>query len=482
MEPVLGIDFGTTNSVVATVINGSPVVIKNKLGKFYTPSVVSYSKENKLLIGEPAKRQAIINSEYTIQSIKRFMGEKKKFKLGEKEFLPHEIASLIIKELKESTSHFFSDSTPPKRAVITVPAYFNDKQRYVTRLAGELAGFEVLRIINEPTAAALAYGFNKEFEGRIMVCDFGGGTFDVSILECGDGVFEVIATSGNNFLGGDDFDFRIVNKLCDFFYEKHKINLKNDKMALQKIKEEAEKAKIILSTEDGVHINIPFISADENGVKHLEYYLTIDEFNNITSDLIDEALKCMETALNDSHLDPHQIDELIFVGGSTNIRKFKEKVYNLMNKLPSKDIDPSLCVAIGAAIEGNVITGNNKDIVLVDVIPITLGVETKGGNFVPIIKKNSPIPHRESKLFTTVTDNQLTVDINIYQGEHSDCKFNTLIGSIQLTDIPPMPKGKPRIEVIFDIDVDGILHISAINKHTNTKQKVKIEYPFMNNL
>ena len=480
MEAVLGIDFGTTNSVVAAYLNDKPVVIKNKYGGLLTPSIVSFSKENELLVGEPAKRQAIINSEYTILSIKRFMGEKKKFKLGDKYYLPHEIASFIIRELKNYASEYLGYEA--KKAVITVPAYFNDKQRYVTKLAGKLAELEVLRIINEPTAAALAYGMDKNFEGKVMVCDFGGGTFDVSILDCGDGVFEVIATSGNNFLGGDDFDFRIVNLLCDNFYKKFKINLRKDKMALQKIKEEAEKAKIALSNEDGVHIKIPFISADEKGVKHLEYYLTIDEFNKITEDLIDEAIKCIYRALEDSRLKSSDIDEVIFVGGSTKIRKFREKVYDVMKKIPDENVDPSLCVAMGAALEGNIIAGDKKDVVLIDVIPITLGVEISGNKFVPIIKRNTPIPVRESKLFTTIADNQSTVNINIYQGENNKCNYNTLIGNIQLTDIPPMPKGKPRIEVIFDIDVDGILHISAINKHTKTEQKIKIEYPFMSNI
>ena len=480
MEAVLGIDFGTTNSVVATYINNKPVVVKNRFGNYLTPSIISFSKENELLVGEPAKRQAIINSEYTIQSIKRFMGEKRKFKLGNKYYLPHEIASFIIKELKNYASDFLGYEA--KKAVITVPAYFNDKQRYVTKLAGKLAGLEVLRIINEPTAAALSYGIDKNFEGKVMVCDFGGGTFDVSILDCGEGVFEVIATSGNNFLGGDDFDFRIVNLLCDYFYDKFKINLRKDKMALQKIKEEAEKAKIALSEKDAVYIKIPFISADENGVKHLEYYLTIEEFNKITEELIEEAIKCIFRALEDAKLNSDHIDEIIFVGGSTKIKRFRERVYNIIKKLPDESVDPSLCVAMGAALEGNIITGESKDVVLIDVIPITLGVEAKGSRFVPIIKRNTPIPARESRLFTTISDNQSTVNINIYQGEHNECSFNTLIGNIQLTDIPPMPKGKPRIEVIFDIDVDGILHISAINKHTKTEQKIKIEYPFMSNI
>ena len=480
MEAVLGIDFGTTNSVVATVLDNKPVVIKNRTGNYLTPSIVSFSKENELLIGEPAKRQSIINSEYTISSIKRFMGEKKKFKLGENYYLPHEIASFIIKELKNYADEFLGFNVD--KAVITVPAYFNDKQRYVTKLAGKLAGLNVLRIINEPTAAALAYGIDKNFEGKIMVCDFGGGTFDVSILDCGDGVFEVIATSGNNFLGGDDFDFRIVNLLCDNFQKQYNINLKNDRMALQKIKEEAEKAKIALSEADEVFINIPFISADENGVKHLEYLLTIDEFNTITEDLIDEALKCIKIAMNDAKVTEKDIDEIIFVGGSTKIRKFKEKVFDFVKKNPDLSVDPSLCVAIGAALEGKIIESSGSDVVLIDVIPITLGVETYGNKFVPVIKRNTPIPVQESKLFTTISDNQSIVNINIYQGENENCNYNTLIGNIQLTDIPPMQKGEPRIEVIFDIDVDGILHISAINKHTNTKQKIKIEYPFMNNL
>ncbi len=480
METVLGIDFGTTNSVAAIFINNKPTVIKNRFGKFLTPSVVSFTKENEIIVGEPAKRQSIINSENTIHSIKRFMGEKKKFKLGEKEFFPHEIASIILKEIKSYSEEYLNKEI--KKAVITVPAYFNDKQRFVTKLAGELAGFEVLRIINEPTAAAISYGFSENFEGRILVCDFGGGTFDVSILECGDGVFEVISTSGNNFLGGDDFDFRIVNRLNEFFYEKNKIDLKKDRMAFQKLKDEAEKAKIALSSSDSVYINIPFIAADENGVKHLEYYLTIDEFNSITSDLIEEAISCIENALNNANLSNEEIDEIIFVGGSTKIRKFRERVKQLIGKTPSNKVDPSLCVAIGAAIQGNIITGKSKELVLVDVIPISLGVEAKGGRFVPIIKKNSTIPLRESRLFTTVNDNQSQVDIHIYQGENTDCKYNTLIGHIQLTDIPPMPKGKPRIKVIFDIDVNGILHISAINTHTKKEQKLKIEYPFMENI
>ncbi len=480
MEVVLGIDFGTTNSVVSASINFSPVIVSNEDGEKIIPSVISCNRNNEILIGTPAKRQAIINPENTISSIKRFMGEKRKFKLCNNFYFPHEIAGKIISYLKESAEKSLGKKID--KAVITVPAYFTNQQRNVTKLAGKLAGLNVLRIINEPTAAALAYGFNDEFEGKIIVFDFGGGTFDVSILEISDGVYEVIATAGNNFLGGDDFDFKIANLLIEDFKNKHKIDLKEDKMAFQKIKEEAEKAKIALSSKDEVNINIPFITADEDGAKHIEYNLTIDEFNAITEDLVDEAINCTIKALNDSGFKPEDIDELIFVGGSTKIRQFKQKVYDLMKKECRESVDPMLCVSIGAALQGNIILGNNSNLVLVDVTPLTLGVEAKGGEFVPIIMRNTTIPVRESKLFTTVKDNQTSVTVNVYQGESKVCINNTLIGTVKLENIPLQPKGKPRIEVVFDIDVDGILHISAIDKKTMKKQEITIEYPFMDNI
>ncbi len=480
MGVVLGIDFGTTNSVVSAVTNKNPVIIKNIEGGEITPSYISVSKDNNLLIGNSAKRQAIVNPDHTISSIKRFMGEKKKFKLGNDFFYPHEIAAKILKYLKDSAEKYFLSSISD--AVITVPAYFSNKQRNVTKLAGKLAGLNVLRIINEPTAAALAYGYDNDFSGRIIVFDFGGGTFDVSILEVDEGVFEVISTYGNNFLGGDDFDFKILNLLCDDFKNKYNIDLKNDKMALQKIKEEAEKAKIKLSSENEVSINIPFITADEKGAKHLEYNLTREKFNKLTEDLIDETIKCTNQALSDANLKPEEIDKIIFIGGSTKIKRFRERIYEIMGKENDPEIDPMLCVAIGAAVQGEIISGTSNDLILVDVTPLTLGVEAKGGEMVPIIERNTTVPVRESKLFTTVRDNQDSVNVNVYQGESERCEHNTLIGSICLQNIPPQKKGKPRIEVIFDIDVDGILHISAINKETGKKQELTIEYPFMDNI
>ncbi len=480
MEVVLGIDFGTTNSVVATFINNQPAIIKNKDGNNITPSVVSYSKDKALLVGDSAKRQIIINPENTISSIKRFIGDKKKFKVGNEFLSPHEIASKILSYIKESAEAFFS--TQISKAIITVPAYFTNNQRNLTKLAGKLAGLDVLRILNEPTAAALSYGFDNNFKGNIMVFDFGGGTFDVSILEVEDGVFEVKSTAGNNFLGGDDFDFRVVNLLIDDFKSKYNIDLKNDKMAFHKVKEQAEKAKISLSTSKEVFINIPFISADENGVKHLEYLLTIEEFDKITEDLVDQTLVCVENALKDASMTPANIDNIIFVGGSTQIKQFSDKIYQFMGKHPEKNINPMFAVAMGAAIQGNIIAGDKKDIVLLDVNSLTLGVETKGNIFVPIINRCTTIPVRESRLFTTVRDNQDSVNINIYQGESNDCSYNSFIGAIQLTNIPPQPKGVPRVEVIFDIDVDGILNISVIDQKNGCKQDMTVDNCFLESL
>ncbi len=480
MEVVLGIDFGTTNSVVSASIDSKPNIITNEEGEKIIPSVVSCNKNNEILIGTPAKRQAIINPESTISSIKRFMGEKRKFKLCNNFYFPHEIAAKIIAYLKEIAEKSLSEKID--KAVITVPAYFTNQQRNVTKLAGKIAGLNVLRIINEPTAAALAYGFGEDFEGKIIVFDFGGGTFDVSILEIIDGVYEVIATAGNNFLGGDDFDFKIANLLIEDFKNKHGINLKEDKMAFQKIKEEAEKAKILLSRQDEVKINIPFITADEHGAKHIEYNLTISEFNSLTEDLIEEAIKCTKRAMLDARLKPEDIDEIIFVGGSTKIKQFRERIFDLMKKECKDSVDPMLCVSIGAALQGNIILGNSNNLVLVDVTPLTLGVETKGGKFTPIILRNTTIPAKESKLFTTIRDNQTSVTVNVYQGESEFCINNTLIGTVKLENIPFQPKGKPRIEVVFDIDVDGILHISAIDRKTMKKQEITIEYPFMDNI
>ncbi|HOK39716.1 MAG TPA: molecular chaperone DnaK [bacterium] len=472
-EKIIGIDFGTTNSVVAIKESGEIIVIPNKRGNRLTPSAFAISKNNELLIGEVAKNQAVLNPENTVLSIKRYMGKDYKVKIQEKEFTPQEIAAMIIRELKASAEKFLE--TEITKAVITVPAYFNDNQRQATKDAGKIAGLDVLRIINEPTAAALAYGITNKDAQTVLVYDLGGGTFDVSILEIGSGVYEVIATNGNNFLGGDDFDNKIMEFLVNKFYDETKIDLTKDRMALQKLKEEAENAKKILSDAEIASINIPFITADESGPKHLQTTISRDMFNEITKDLVEATLEPIFKALEDAHKHPDDIDKILLVGGSTRMPIIQETLEKVLNKKPSKVLNPDECVAVGAAIQASILSGTDKGIVLVDVIPLTLGVKNEPDIFVPIIKRNTPIPVCETNLFTTVSDNQSVVEIHILQGERKIASENVSLGKFQLEGIRPGRAGEPRIEVKFEVDVNGILNVSARDIDTNVKQEIKIQ-------
>jgi len=472
-EKIIGIDFGTTNSVVAIKESGEIIVIPNKRGNRLTPSAFAISKNNELLIGEVAKNQAVLNPENTVLSIKRYMGKDYKVKIQEKEFTPQEIAAMIIRELKASAEKFLE--TEITKAVITVPAYFNDNQRQATKDAGKIAGLDVLRIINEPTAAALAYGITNKDAQTVLVYDLGGGTFDVSILEIGSGVYEVIATNGNNFLGGDDFDNKIMEFLVNKFYDETKIDLTKDRMALQKLKEEAENAKKILSDAEIASINIPFITADESGPKHLQTTISRDMFNEITKDLVEVTLEPIFKALEDAHKHPDDIDKILLVGGSTRMPIIQETLEKVLNKKPSKVLNPDECVAVGAAIQASILSGTDKGIVLVDVIPLTLGVKNEPDIFVPIIKRNTPIPVCETNLFTTVSDNQSVVEIHILQGERKIASENVSLGKFQLEGIRPGRAGEPRIEVKFEVDVNGILNVSARDIDTNVKQEIKIQ-------
>jgi len=472
-EKIIGIDFGTTNSVVAIKESGEIIVIPNKRGNRLTLSAFAISKNNELLIGEVAKNQAVLNPENTVLSIKRYMGKDYKVKIQEKEFTPQEIAAMIIRELKASAEKFLE--TEITKAVITVPAYFNDNQRQATKDAGKIAGLDVLRIINEPTAAALAYGITNKDAQTVLVYDLGGGTFDVSILEIGSGVYEVIATNGNNFLGGDDFDNKIMEFLVNKFYDETKIDLTKDRMALQKLKEEAENAKKILSDAEIASINIPFITADESGPKHLQTTISRDMFNEITKDLVEATLEPIFKALEDAHKHPDDIDKILLVGGSTRMPIIQETLEKVLNKKPSKVLNPDECVAVGAAIQASILSGTDKGIVLVDVIPLTLGVKNEPDIFVPIIKRNTPIPVCETNLFTTVSDNQSVVEIHILQGERKIASENVSLGKFQLEGIRPGRAGEPRIEVKFEVDVNGILNVSARDIDTNVKQEIKIQ-------
>jgi molecular chaperone DnaK len=472
MSKVIGIDLGTTNSCVAIMEGGEPVVIPNAEGSRTTPSVVAFSKDGERMVGQVAKRQAITNPDRTVVSIKRHMGSDYKVRIDDKEYTPQEISAMILQKLKADAESYLGEKVT--KAVITVPAYFTDSQRQATKDAGRIAGLEVLRIINEPTAASLAYGLDKEVNQKILVFDLGGGTFDVSILELGDGVFEVLATNGNNRLGGDDFDQRIIDYLADEFKKEHGIDLRKDRVAMQRLKDEAEKAKKELSSVMSTNINLPFITADASGPKHLDTTLTRAKFEELTADLVEATMGPTRLALKDAGLKPGDIDKVILVGGSTRIPAVQEAVRKLIGKEPYKGINPDECVAIGAAIQAGVLTGEVKDIVLLDVTPLSLGIETLGGVFTKLIERNTTIPTKKSQIFSTAADGQTSVDIHVLQGERPMAAQNVTLGRFQLTGIPPAPRGVPQIEVTFDIDANGIVNVSAKDLGTGKEQKITI--------
>jgi molecular chaperone DnaK len=472
MAKVVGIDLGTTNSVIAVMDVNEATVIPNAEGERITPSVVGFSKTGERLVGRVAKRQAITNPDRTVVSIKRQMGTDYKVKIDDKNYTPQEISAMILQKMKTDAEAYLGEKIT--QAVVTVPAYFTDAQRQATKDAGKIAGLEVLRIINEPTAAALAYGLDKEETQTILVFDLGGGTFDVSILEIGDGVFEVKATSGNNRLGGDDFDDRIIDWLSQEFKKDNGIDLKNDKMAMHRLKEAAEKAKHELSGVLTTDINIPYITATQEGPLHLERTLTRAKFNEMTADLVEKTMGPTRQALKDSGLSGNQIDKVILVGGSTRIPAVQEAVRAFIGKDPFKGINPDEVVAVGAAIQAAVLSGDITDVVLLDVTPLSLGIETLGGVFTRIIERNTTIPTAKSQVFTTAADNQTSVDIHVLQGERKMAGSNVTLGRFQLTGIPSAPRGIPQIEVTFDIDVNGIVHVTAKDMATNKEQKITI--------
>ena len=473
MGKIIGIDLGTTNSCVAVMEGGNAVVIPNAEGARTTPSVVGFSKNGERLVGQTAKRQAIANPERTISSIKRHMGSDYKVDIDGKKYTPQEISAMILQKLKTDAEAYLGQ--PVTEAVITVPAYFTDSQRQATKDAGQIAGLTVKRIINEPTAAALSYGIDKEDDQRVMVYDLGGGTFDVSIIEMGDGVQQVLATAGNNRLGGDDFDQRIINWMVEEFKKTEGIDLSNDKMAVQRLKDAAEKAKIELSSTTTTNINIPFITADATGAKHLDMNLTVAKFNELTKDLVDATMGPVQQALSDSGLSPSDLNKILMVGGSSRIPAVQEAVRQKLGKEPFKGINPDECVALGAAYQGGVLGGDVKDgLLLLDVTPLSLGLETMGCVCTKIIERNTTIPTKKSQIFSTAADNQSAVDIVVLQGEREFAKDNKQLGTFRLDGIAPAPRGVPQIEVTFDIDQNGIVHVTAKDLGTGKEQDIKI--------
>jgi molecular chaperone DnaK len=494
MAKVIGIDLGTTNSVVAVVEGGNPSVIANQEGSRLTPSVVGFTKEGEVLVGQVAKRQSITNPENTVFSIKRFMGRRydevlqelklvpyKAIKAGNgdvrievrgKQYAPPEISAMILRKLKEAAEAYLGEKVT--QAVITVPAYFNDSQRQATKDAGRIAGLEVLRIINEPTAAALAYGLDKKKDETIAVYDLGGGTFDISILEIGEGVFEVKATNGDTHLGGDDFDQQVMDWIADEFRKEHGIDLRKDRMALQRLKEAAEKAKCELSTTVQTEINLPFITADATGPKHLVLTLTRAKLESLVADLIERTLGPCRQALQDAGVTPKDINEVVLVGGQTRMPKVQDAVKALFGREPHKGVNPDEVVAVGAAVQGAVLTGEVENVVLVDVTPLSLGIETLGGVMTPLIQRNSRIPTKESQIFTTAADSQTSVEVHVLQGERPMARDNRTLGKFHLVGIPPAPRGVPQVEVTFDIDANGILNVSATDKATSKQQNITI--------
>ena len=473
MGKIIGIDLGTTNSCVAVMEGGNAVVIPNAEGARTTPSVVGFSKTGERLVGQTAKRQAIANPERTISSIKRHMGSDYKVDIDGKKYTPQEISAMILQKLKTDAEAYLGQ--PVTEAVITVPAYFTDSQRQATKDAGQIAGLTVKRIINEPTAAALSYGIDKEDDQRVMVYDLGGGTFDVSIIEMGDGVQQVLATAGNNRLGGDDFDQRVINWMVEEFKKTEGIDLSTDKMAVQRLKDAAEKAKIELSSTTTTNINIPFITADATGAKHLDMNLTVAKFNELTKDLVDATMGPVQQALSDSGLSPSDLNKILMVGGSSRIPAVQEAVRQKLGKEPFKGINPDECVALGAAYQGGVLGGDVKDgLLLLDVTPLSLGLETMGGVCTKIIERNTTIPTKKSQIFSTAADNQTAVDINVVQGERQFARDNKSLGQFRLDGIPPAPRGIPQIEVTFDIDANGIVNVSAKDLGTGKEQHITI--------